>query len=68
MVKMSEKAFKRLVAEFRRKDRLFPDRGYSFRPWEDPLRKQIVEAVRAGQERGAAWAFKPNAAGWLRPF
>jgi len=50
---MSEKVYKKLVAEYRRKDRLYPDRGFSVRPWEQSLRESIMNEIEAGLARGA---------------
>ncbi len=53
---MTEKEYKKAVAEYRKNDKLYPDHGFSFRPWEQDLVKQIHDCIDAGLERGAAWA------------
>ena len=58
---MSEKVYKKLVAEYRRKDRLYPDRGFSVRPWEQSLRESIMNEIEAGLARGAACLCKAAA-------
>ena len=55
---MSESQYKKLISEYRRKDRLYPDRGRSIRPWEAPLRAKIRACIDAGLRKGAAWARK----------
>lgn len=55
---MSYKMYQRLMREWRRKQRSYPDRGWSIRPWEDSLRSRIAACIKDGLERGCAWAQK----------
>ena len=52
----SWKAYRTACAEYRRKNRLYSDWGYSFRPWEGPLRARILRAIRDGREGQESWA------------
>jgi len=64
---MYQAEYKRLKREYGRLDRLYPDQGRSFRPWEAPLRKKIEEIILRGQEAGEAWA-EEAWADWIRPY
>ncbi|MGC9084404.1 MAG: hypothetical protein ACP5ME_14680 [Anaerolineae bacterium] len=53
---MSKRRFEALKREWIRKNRLYPDRGRSIRPWEEGLRRKIREVIAEGLARGYAWA------------
>jgi hypothetical protein len=60
---MSQRGYKKLDAEYRRKNRQFPDNGYSSRPWEAGLKEKIRQVVTAGLIGGHGWA-KTAARNW----
>ena len=64
---MSEKQYKKLRAEFARKDRMYPDNGRSIRPWERPLRGELQKCLDEGAKRGEKWAIalKEEGERWL---
>jgi len=53
---MSEKKYRELLAEYQRKNRLYPDCGFSYRPWETGLRAEIKAEIQDGLNRGCGWA------------
>ncbi|WP_347243935.1 hypothetical protein [Thermogutta sp.] len=53
---MSEKEYRTLMKTWRRKNALYPDRGRSIRPWEEPLLREIRGVIAEGLLHGHAWA------------
>ncbi len=53
---MPERQYQKLDKEYRQKDRLYPDRGRSSRPWEAPLREKIRTEIVEGLKGGHQWA------------
>ena len=64
---MSKRNYDQLTKEYRKKDRLYPDRGRSIRPWEQPLRQQIQAALDEAAANGEDWAIKlkKQGASWI---
>ena len=55
---MSKRNYDQLTKEYRKKDHLYPDRGRSSRPWEQPLRQQLQAELNTAAAAGEDWAIK----------
>ena len=55
---MSQQTYQTKKKEFARMNRLYPDQGRSFRPWEAPLRQELQRLLNEGIQAGHAWAIK----------
>lgn len=53
---MSQRKYQQLDREYRKKNRLYPDRGSSIRPWEAPLKEAIRQQIAEGLAAGHQWA------------
>jgi hypothetical protein len=56
--RMTKRLYRQLVKEWERKNRLYPDHGFSYRPWEKQLRNQIFDCIQHGLRRKCQWAYK----------
>ena len=54
--KMSYRKYREMIRQWRRLDRLFPDRGFGHRPWKEQLHRAIGEEIEEGLRGGYAWA------------
>ena len=53
---MSYRKYREMLRQWRRLNRLFPDRGFSMRPWKEQLHRAIGEEIKEGLRGGYAWA------------
>lgn len=60
---MSKRQYQQLNRQYRRNNQLFPDNGFSIRPWEVPLKEKIRQEIAAGLDTGSEWA-KTAARNW----
>ena len=53
---MSYRKYREMLRQWRRLNRLFPDREFGRRPWKEHLHQAIREEIRGGLRGGYAWA------------
>ena len=53
---MSYRKYREMLRQWRRLNRLFPDRGFGRRPWKEHLHRAIEEEIEEGLRGGCAWA------------